>query len=139
MITCKDFGGYRIYGKKYEGLFHRGHDINNVMGTPVVSMNDCEVVIIGQFNGFGGRNPSKKGGAVWVKEKNCFRLYGHIQYVVKISDKLKEGDLIGYIDNYFIGQENIPHLHLGKFVGEKIPVNNWGYGDNLINWSNPLN
>jgi len=89
-------------------------------GTQVFAALDGEVIAIRDDDKTGG--PEKKfekgGNYIVIKHvNNEFTQYLHLRYksvVVKIGDKVKEGQLIGYVG--MTGYTFIPHLHFEVFI-----------------------
>lgn len=134
---------YRKFGIKYFEGYHRGVDIGCPEGTPVYSSSTGEIVICGQFNGYGSLNPSTMGGAMFIKSVDnngliYFFHYGHIVPFVKEGQKINEGDLIAMVADFKNGNDKLPHLHFGKLISNIVPPNNWGYGKDLGNFVDPF-
>ncbi|MCD2189367.1 M23 family metallopeptidase [Actinomycetospora soli] len=101
------------------GTSHRGIDIANAIGTPIVSVADGTVLESGPASGFG----------MWVRvqlEDGTINVYGHInRSYVKEGQKVKAGEEIAEIGNR--GQSTGPHLHFEVWTpgGTKINPLPW--------------
>lgn len=101
------------------GTSHRGIDIANAIGTPIVSVADGTVLESGPASGFG----------MWVRvqlEDGTINVYGHInRSFVKEGQKVKAGEEIAEIGNR--GQSTGPHLHFEVWTpgGAKINPLPW--------------
>lgn len=140
--VIKDRGRYRPFGKVYFGKIHNSHDYDIGQGAKVYNVHEGVVIFCGMVNGFGGINPSKKGWVVLVEVENDGHkytiMYGHCKpYALKKGDKVGYMQVIGEVDSYIIGGENVPHLHFGVWAGGGKPKGNWGYVEHLRNWINP--
>lgn len=85
------------------GAEHKGLDIANKIGTPIVAATDGVVTAAGPASGFG----------LWVKIRMSDgneAIYGHInRFFVTTGQKIKAGDRIAEVGNR--GQSTGPHLH----------------------------
>jgi murein DD-endopeptidase MepM/ murein hydrolase activator NlpD len=88
--------------------FHSGIDIANSSGTPIRAAGDGVVAFVG-WNKYDGSNPAfivmiAHGGNI-----NTF--YSHLQarYVVRANQKVRKGQVIGYMGA--TGNATGPHLH----------------------------
>jgi murein DD-endopeptidase MepM/ murein hydrolase activator NlpD len=89
-----DPGGF---GTKRKFDIHTGIDLYCELGDDVFAIEDGEVVDIHQFTG-GEESPWWKDTfAVVVRGKSGFILYGEIEPIVKIGDKIKENDVVGKV------------------------------------------
>lgn len=114
--------GYRIHPIYKIRKLHTGVDLTAPRGTPVHAAGDGIVVRADWAGGYG----------------NCVRinhgygyltLYGHMKkYIVKPGQKVKRGDIIGYVGS--TGLSTSPHLHYEVRINGK-PVNpvNFYYND----------
>lgn len=135
-------GGYLNYGIKVNEKYHRGADYKANVGTVVRSILNGEVVLSGEYNGFGSLNPNSNGGVVVIKHTNQFgktfyAIYGHLIRDVAKGDKVSRGQRIGTIRKFSNSGSSCPHLHYGIFTGGTFPLNGWGYGTDLVGWTNP--
>ena len=145
---CKDRGGYRNFNFFYKTnnivYYHLGHDFNCDLGDDVISIKDGKIIFSGQVNGFGGTN--KKGGVVIVNHYNFVALYGHMEINknYNVNDIIKEGDILGKISDYYTIDKNtnkeinVPHLHLGIWLGNDLPPFKWGYDIDRKRWVDPV-
>ncbi len=98
----------RGYGMKYDPFtgykrMHRGIDIANHRGTPIVTTADGKVVKVGNNGGM--------GKTVVVDHGYGFRtLYGHLsKSEVKVGQRVKRGEVIALMGS--TGYSTGPHLH----------------------------
>ncbi|MGD9105373.1 MAG: M23 family metallopeptidase [Desulfobacterales bacterium] len=106
--------GYRE--SPFTGLreFHKGLDIANRKGTPIIATGDGTVTFAGS-KGFLGKMVVINHGHGMVTR------YGHLQKIsVKRKDNVKRGDTIGYMGNS--GRGTGSHLHYEVLLNG-IPVN----------------
>jgi len=86
-----------------DGQFHRGVDIANAIGTPIVSTADGVVVDAGPASGFG----------LWVRVRHddgTISVYGHVdRFVVRVGQPVSAGELIALMGNR--GESTGSHLH----------------------------
>jgi murein DD-endopeptidase MepM/ murein hydrolase activator NlpD len=86
-----------------DGSLHKGIDIANAIGTPIVSTADGVVIDAGPASGFG----------LWVRVRHVdgtVSTYGHIdRFVVRVGQQVSAGQLIALIGNR--GESTGPHLH----------------------------
>lgn len=90
------------YGSRW-GAEHRGIDLANAIGTPVVAVEDGTVIDAGPASGFGQ----------WVRLRHAdgtITVYGHVDtYLVRVGQSVLAGQLIATMGN--MGQSTGPHLH----------------------------
>ena len=101
---------------------HRGIDIANHTGTPVIATADGKVKI-------SSNQPAGMGKYITIDHGYGFQTrYGHLsQRLVKRGQKVKRGDIIGYMGS--TGYSTGPHLHYevirnGKFFNPKNFISN---------------
>ena len=86
-----------------DGLPHRGIDIANAIGTPIVATADGVVIDAGPASGFG----------LWVRLRHVdgtVSTYGHVdRFVVRVGQLVSAGQLIALMGNR--GESTGPHLH----------------------------
>ncbi|MBI5641379.1 MAG: M23 family metallopeptidase [Nitrospirae bacterium] len=113
------FGG-RVHPKSGVNEFHSGIDIASEPGRPVRATADGIVI----FSGWSGGN----GNLVAIEHGFGFStLYAHNKMVaVKLGQKVKRGDIIGYIGS--TGNSTGPHVHYEVWRSGK-PVNPHTYID----------
>jgi len=102
--------------------FHKGMDFTAPQGTPIYATGDGVVLRAdGRATGY-GRHVRIDHGFGYVT------LYGHMtQFVVKRKQKVKRGDLIGYVGS--TGRSKAPHLHYEvRKNGRPINPINFYYG-----------
>lgn len=144
---CKDRGGYRKFGfVNSAGLIHCGHDYNCDVDDPMKSVEKGVVVFSAEVDGFGSYG--KKGGVIIIrhehydKEENILMhflaLYGHINRLKKVGDKVIEGDIIGTIIQYQTVDFRADHLHFCIIVGDVIPSGKWGYREDISGFFDPI-
>jgi murein DD-endopeptidase MepM/ murein hydrolase activator NlpD len=99
--------GYRIHPIYKVRKMHYGMDFTAPVGTPVYATGDGNVVEIN------GSHNSRSGFGLVVKVDHGFgyhTLYAHLNaFNVHAGQKVKRGDIIGYIGN--TGGSTAPHLH----------------------------
>ncbi len=85
------------------GTFHKGVDIANSIGTPIVAVTDGEVIDAGPAGGFGN----------WVRlrhEDGTITVYGHMETIdVTVGDKVHAGQKIAGMGSR--GFSTGSHLH----------------------------
>lgn len=83
--------------------FHKGLDISNRMGTPIVATAEGTVTMAGPDGAYGNSVEISHGGGLVTK-------YAHMQrFAVKQGQWVKRGEVIGYIG--MTGRTTGPHLH----------------------------
>ena len=90
------------FGSRW-GTFHKGVDIANAIGTPIVAVTDGEVIDAGPASGFGN----------WVRlrhEDGTITVYGHMETVdVTVGEKVRAGQKIAGMGSR--GFSTGSHLH----------------------------
>ncbi|OZG29777.1 peptidase M23 [Williamsia sp. 1138] len=90
------------YGSRWDTT-HYGLDIANVIGTPVVSTSDGEIIESGPADGFG----------LWIRvlqDDGTIGVYGHInETLVSAGQRVQAGEQIATVGNR--GYSTGPHLH----------------------------
>lgn len=102
--------------------FHKGMDFTAPKGTPIYATGDGVVV---RADG----NAAGYGNHVRIDHGFGFvTLYGHLaKYVVKVNQKVKRGDLLGYVGS--TGRSKAPHVHYEvRKNGQAINPINFYYG-----------
>lgn len=135
-------GGYIGFGYWTGTSYHNGADYAAPFGLTVSAVADGEVVISGDYNGFGSLNPSTKGGVIVVKHTDKFgnpfyAVYGHVNRYVGVGAKVTKGQTIGNITAFYNNGSLLPHLHLGIYTGSTFPNSGWGYSSSLTGWHAP--
>jgi murein DD-endopeptidase MepM/ murein hydrolase activator NlpD len=146
IFPCEDVGGYRKFGyvRKGTGEIHCGHDSNTLNNKIVKYICDGVVLYSGLAAGFGSY-----GSSGWVvivlhkwKDEEFVCLYGHVDTLVKKDDKVKEGQLLGEVSEYWLKYKNrdcrADHLHWFINKGNKIPKGKWGYRKSLKGFTDPI-
>ena len=86
-----------------DGVPHKGIDIANRIGTPIVAAADGVVIDAGPATGFG----------LWVRVRHgdgTVSTYGHVdRFVVRVGQQVTAGELIALMGNR--GESTGPHLH----------------------------
>jgi murein DD-endopeptidase MepM/ murein hydrolase activator NlpD len=99
--------GYRMHPIYKVRKFHYGMDFTAPSGTPVYATGDGKVIEVS------GSSRSRVGFGLVIKIDHGYdyeTLYGHLSaFNVKRGQKVKRGDIIGYIGN--TGGSTAPHLH----------------------------
>jgi len=109
-IMRKDLGritsGFGVRTSPITGKYHNhnGVDIAAEHGVPVITTADGEV------NGVWFRHPTF-GKIIYIEHDNNFETrYAHLSRInIKYKDKVKKGDIIGYVGNS--GKSDGTHLH----------------------------
>lgn len=111
-----DFAAARSYGYK---RLHTGHDLFGSIGTPVTAIESGTVECAG-WNRYGGWRIGIRSF-----DKKRYYYYAHLRKdhpytpIVKEGEKVKAGDVIGYLGMTGYSTEenvnniNVPHLHMG--------------------------
>lgn len=99
--------GYRMHPIYKVRKFHWGMDFTAPTGTPVYATGDGKVTQVS------GSSRSRVGFGLVIKIDHGYdyeTLYGHLSsFNVKRGQKVKRGDIIGYVGN--TGGSTAPHLH----------------------------
>ena len=103
--------------------FHAGMDFSAKTGTPIYATGNGKVIKV---------RKSRKGYGNHVKVDHGYgyvTLYAHMQkYIVKKGQKVKRGEVIGYVGN--TGKSVAPHLHYEVHKnGKKVNPVNFFYND----------
>ena len=100
------------------GQFHKGLDISNRMGTPVLAAAQGAVFLAARDGAYGNSVEINHGGGIVTK-------YGHMQrWAVQPGQWVKRGEIIGYIG--MSGRTTGPHLHYEVRLNG-VPVNPMRY------------
>ena len=100
--VTSDFG-IRTDPYTSERSMHRGLDIANEVGTPVMAPSDGVVIFDGTEGGYGNVLVLDHGYGVRTR-------YGHLSKIlVKLGDKVKRGQQVAAVGN--TGRSTGPHLH----------------------------
>ncbi|MDR3363005.1 MAG: M23 family metallopeptidase [Desulfovibrio sp.] len=100
------------------GEFHKGLDISNRVGTPVVAPAQGTVILVAPDGAYGNSVEIDHGGGIITK-------YAHLQrWAVKSGQWVKRGEIIGYIG--MSGRTTGPHLHYEVRLNG-VPVNPMRY------------
>jgi murein DD-endopeptidase MepM/ murein hydrolase activator NlpD len=104
--------GYRIHPIYKIRKFHYGMDFTAPTGTEVYATGDGTIEIV---------NSSKRGYGNKIVVNHGFgykTLYAHLSgFNVKVGQKVKRGDVIGYVGN--TGMSTAPHLHYEVHLNNK--------------------
>ncbi len=102
------FGKARIYNDTLKG-YHSGTDFRAKVGTPIAATNDGVIVL--------AKDRFYAGGTVLIDHgQGIYSCYYHMsKFDVKVSQKIKKGDIIGLSGKS--GRVTGPHLHFGFRVG----------------------
>ena len=115
--------GYRIHPIYKTKKFHYGMDFSAKTGTPIYATADGKIAKVSRRRrGFGNHVVIDHGFGYKT-------LYAHMQkYIVKKGQKVKRGEVIGYVGN--TGTSVAPHLHYEVHKnGRKINPVNFYYND----------
>ena len=100
------------------GQFHKGLDISNRMGTPVLAPAQGAVILAARDGAYGNSVEINHGGGIVTK-------YGHMRrWAVQPGQWVKRGEIIGYIG--MSGRTTGPHLHYEVRLNG-VPVNPMRY------------
>jgi len=100
--------GYRISPFTGRREFHRGIDIATRIRTEIVAPAAGIIVTAKKDAGMGNEIRIDHGNGI-------ITVYGHLlKFTVKRKQRVKRGDLIGYVGNS--GRSTGPHLHYGVMV-----------------------
>lgn len=98
--------------------FHKGLDISNRVGTPIIAPAEGSVIMSGPDGAYGNSVEINHGGGIVTK-------YAHMQRaVVKQGEWVKRGQILGYIG--MTGRTTGPHLHYEVRLNG-VPVNPMRY------------
>lgn len=104
------WGASRSQGRRHEGI-----DIMAPQGTKVVSSTPGVVTDL--------RNNNLGGKVVWVAgPAGSYHYYAHLnkhKRGLKIGDRVKKGQVIGYVGNTGNARGGSPHLHYGVYLAGK--------------------
>ncbi|ADY50926.1 Peptidase M23 [Pseudopedobacter saltans DSM 12145] len=109
--------GYRIHPIYKIRKMHSGIDFTAPVGTPIYATGDGVVIAQGNERGYGNRIMINHGYGYVTK-------YAHMsKFKAKKGERVKRGDLIGYVGN--TGASTGPHLHYEVFKNGKVvnPMN----------------
>jgi murein DD-endopeptidase MepM/ murein hydrolase activator NlpD len=102
------FGIYRIYNDGTSSRPHRGVDIANMEGTPVLSPNSGKVVLSRHFDFHGNTLIIDHGQGVYSLVNHMKRRF------VQKGDRVKKGETLGLVGE--TGLATGPHVHWGLSV-----------------------
>lgn len=109
--------GYRMHPILKYKKFHAGMDFSAAIGTPIYATGDGVVKKVVTSSGYGKHVVIEHGFGYET-------LYGHMsEFNVKRKQKVKRGEIIGYVGN--TGLSSGPHLHYEVHKNGKVlnPVN----------------
>ena len=115
--------GWRIHPIYKTMKMHTGMDFSAKKGTPIYATGDGEILeAVKRANGYGNHVIIDHGYGYKT-------LYGHMRkYIVKKGQKVKRGEIIGYVGS--TGTSTGPHLHYEVHKnGKKINPVNFFYND----------
>jgi murein DD-endopeptidase MepM/ murein hydrolase activator NlpD len=115
--------GYRIHPIYKTRKLHAGMDFSAKTGTPIYATGDGKISKV-------RRSRKGYGNHVVIEHGYGYKtLYAHMsKYIVKKGQKVKRGDVIGYVGN--TGTSVAPHLHYEVHKdGRKINPVNFYYND----------
>lgn len=122
-IAIKDFRrvssgfGYRMHPIYKQKIWHNGMDFTGTIGTPIYATGNGKVIKVRKGSGYGKKIVIDHGFGYQTE-------YAHLsEFNVKRGQKVKRGDIIGYLGNS--GVSTGPHLHyeVHKNGHAKDPVN----------------
>lgn len=102
-----DYGNARIFNNSLRS-FHGGTDFRAKVGTPIKASNDGVVVI--------SKDRYYAGGSVVISHgEGIYTCYYHLsKLLLKVGDKIKRGDIVGYSGKS--GRVTGPHLHFSVMI-----------------------
>lgn len=115
--------GYRIHPIYKIRKFHYGMDFTAPTGTEIYATGDGEIEVLeSSKRGYGNKIIINHGYGYKT-------LYAHMdRFTVKKGQKVKRGDVIGYVGN--TGLSTAPHLHYEVFLnGKKVNPVNYYFND----------
>jgi murein DD-endopeptidase MepM/ murein hydrolase activator NlpD len=115
--------GYRIHPIYKTRKLHAGMDFSAKTGTPIYATGDGKIIKV-------KRSRRGHGNHVMIDHGYGYKtLYAHMsKYTVKKGQKVKRGDVIGYVGD--TGMSTAPHLHYEVHKdGKKINPVNFYYND----------
>ena len=99
-----------------DGSIHRAIDMRAIVGTPVAAAEDGEITIVYHWNGIRTQGDTNSYGNMVKLKHDSWKggsvetLYAHLNSTnVKVGQKVKKGDIIGYSGN--TGNSFGAHLH----------------------------
>lgn len=104
------FGIYRIYNDGTASRPHRGVDIANLEGTPILAPNSGRVVLSRHLHFHGNTIIIDHGQGVYSLLNHLKRRFAHK------GDKVKKGEKVGLVGE--TGLATGPHLHWGLSISE---------------------
>ena len=114
--------GIRTHSVYKTKAMHYGIDYARPSGTPTYTVDDGDVIVSKLQNGGGGA-----GEYIVIRHENGFSYYAHqSKRVVRVGEKVKAGQLIGYVGT--TGASTGNHLHFGwctKFTPSNINNSAW--------------
>jgi murein DD-endopeptidase MepM/ murein hydrolase activator NlpD len=115
------FGVTRYHNGKPTGEYHAGLDQRGAMGSPIHAIAGGTVKIVHKFE--------LRGGTIAVDHgQGLESIYLHMSnFAVKEGDRVKQGDVIGYVGS--TGRSTAPHLHWTLYAnGQPITPLQWIHG-----------
>jgi murein DD-endopeptidase MepM/ murein hydrolase activator NlpD len=115
--------GYRIHPIYKTRKLHTGMDFSAKTGTPIYATGDGKIIKV-------KRSRRGHGNHVMIDHGYGYKtLYAHMsKYTVRKGQKVKRGDIIGYVGD--TGMSTAPHLHYEVHKdGKKINPVNFYYND----------
>jgi murein DD-endopeptidase MepM/ murein hydrolase activator NlpD len=131
------------YGSTGDGLFdpHHGVEFLNRHGTPVLAVQNGEVIFagmddmtrLGPFGGFYGNVVVLQHGDLLGNDKQIFTLYAHLSEIgVEMGDQVALGEELGRVGG--TGAAFGPHLHFET----RVDINDYAHTVNPVLWFAPL-
>lgn len=115
-VTSRFGGRVSPFGRGTQ--FHKGLDISNRVGTPIVATAEGAVIMAGPDGAYGNSVELNHGGGIVTK-------YAHMQHaIVRQGEWVKRGQVLGYIG--MTGRTTGPHLHYEVRLNG-VPVNPMRY------------
>lgn len=116
----QEYGYTAFAARNYGSKFHNGADIGAPIGTEVFAAEKGTDISAGNQDTYRGCYRAGYGKFIVVKHENGLTtLYAHLsKQVVKKSDKVERGQVIGYVGR--TGWATGPHLHFTAFATQTI-------------------
>lgn len=129
-IPGKNTQGYFGAIRKYD--IHTGIDIYCNPNCEVIAVESGVVKNIEEFTGPSAGSPWwRETKAVWVEGDSGVVVYGEIDPIVNIGDKVSPGDLIGFVKTVLSNNKGLPMtmLHIELYNKEMTETVWWKHGE----------
>jgi len=116
-ILTQGYGYTNFARTHYKSKRHNGIDIAAPLGAPIKTAEEGEVIAVENQDRYCWHGAY--GKYIVVKHpNNLTTLYAHLsRQTVKVGDKIRRGQIIGYVGNtgYCVGRNGGAHLHFGVY------------------------